>query len=214
MKKLTNSILLLSIALLGTTNLKADTFEISFRNRSKQILTTSVCATHSRKTKFLNIGDKATAGLAELAEDGGTSNFVSELRNLDFINSIKSGSFLQPSKTDKITISARRRARNLTCVFGMMVSTNDGFPAISGFRLPRKVGRRRRFRARAYDAGSEVNTESCEHIPGPPCDAHFIGTPENGVIGKHEGIKGGADIDPARYGWTGPVVVGTVRRIK
>lgn len=192
----------------------AQTYEISFRNRSNQTLTSAVCVVHNRSAKMFEVGKAASSGLAELAEDGSASQFVSELRSADGVSSVATGGFLSPDDRDNIEISGKRRSRRLSCVFGMLVSTNDGFPAITNIRLPRKVGKRRRFRAQAYDAGSEVNTESCEHVPGPPCDAHFIGIAENGVIAKHEGIQGIADVSPERYGWTGPVVRGVVRRVK
>ena len=68
----------------------------------------------------------------------------------------------------------------------------------------------------AYDAGTEVNTESFSDIV-PPCQLLSGLTPmggsgmsdpglaEGGVIHHHAGISGGADLDPAFHGWGNPV---------
>ncbi|MBA2667448.1 MAG: spondin domain-containing protein [Trueperaceae bacterium] len=62
--------------------------------------------------------------------------------------------------------------------------------------------------ARVYDAGTEANTESCAHIPGPPCGHALVRVTDGaeGVVSPHEGILGIADLDPAILGWTDPVV--------
>ena len=36
---------------------------------------------------------------------------------------------------------------------------------------------------------------------------------ENGVVMHHAGIRGGADLDPAVHGWSGPVVKVTISSI-
>ncbi len=62
--------------------------------------------------------------------------------------------------------------------------------------------------ARVYDAGTEANTESCAHIPGPPCGNAGVRVTDGaeGVVSHHEGILGIGDLDQAIHGWTDPVV--------
>ena len=59
----------------------------------------------------------------------------------------------------------------------------------------------------AYDAGSEGNSESCQHVPGPPCSAHGVRFTDGaeGMIQVHSGILGKGDLNKAMLGWTGAV---------
>jgi hypothetical protein len=65
---------------------------------------------------------------------------------------------------------------------------------------------------RVYDAGTEANTESCAHIPGPPCGNKFVRVTEGaeGVVAPHQGVLGIGDLDPAVLGWSDPVVTVSV----
>jgi hypothetical protein len=58
----------------------------------------------------------------------------------------------------------------------------------------------------------------CEALVGPPSDDAGTGMSdpaltEGGVIHHHDGILGGADLDPAIHGWDNPVVMIQVTRI-
>jgi hypothetical protein len=83
-------------------------------------------------------------------------------------------------------------------------------------RLP-AAGDVAEFYGNSYDAGTEINTESYVDLV-PPCnDLGQTGTTdpllaENGVVHHHAGIIGGADLDPAVNGWTGPAVKVTIER--
>ena len=50
----------------------------------------------------------------------------------------------------------------------MLVSTNDAF--IGSNHLD--VSKSRTMMLNAYDSGTEVNSEDCAYIPGPPCGNH------------------------------------------
>ena len=68
----------------------------------------------------------------------------------------------------------------------------------------------------AYDAGTEVNDEKCENIPGPPCDDKGAnGVEEGGVVHIHNGIHGigGDGVEPAEHDWRNPVAKITVTRV-
>ena len=65
----------------------------------------------------------------------------------------------------------------------------------------------------AYDAGTEVNNELGSHIPGPAGGNPFVRDPEGGVIAHHAGFQGVGDLDPAEYGWSGPVARITIERV-
>jgi hypothetical protein len=100
----------------------------------------------------------------------------------------------------------------------MLVCTNDGFGGIDGNRLPTRIGSERTYQARAFDAGTEMNTELFADLV-PPCDGDSTtgtGTSnpalaEGGTIGRHAGIQGVGDLADA-HDWSGPVVQITIER--
>ena len=107
----------------------------------------------------------------------------------------------------------------------MLICTNDGFTGLDSLRLPRTGGVPTVAYLNAYDAGTEINTESFDDLV-PPCGpltgAHdgSLGTgasnpalAEGGVITRHPGIAGDADLDPAVHDWTDPVAKVTITRI-
>lgn len=61
---------------------------------------------------------------------------------------------------------------------------------------------------RVLDAGSEANTERCEHMPGPPCGAAGARAVDGaeGHVALHGGILGVGDLDPAEWDWRNPVL--------
>ena len=96
---------------------------------------------------------------------------------------------------------------------GMLASSNDAFTAISGKAFPRKSVS---YMAETYDAGSEVNNESCAYVPGPPCTAgsgnlRAEGGAE-GFITIHNGIKGGSDLNPSHLDWRGATAIVSITR--
>jgi hypothetical protein len=83
----------------------------------------------------------------------------------------------------------------------MLSLTNDGFVAAQAVPLP-AVGETVRVDLRAYDAGSEANTESCEHVP---CEVHGrrMTSGAEGIVREHRGSRGDRDI-PLSRAWKSP----------
>jgi hypothetical protein len=94
----------------------------------------------------------------------------------------------------------------------MLVNTNDGFVGANSIFLPFR-GTRVRY-LKVYDAGTELNTESKDHIPGPCCGSPLVRVPTNEKIKLHRGIEGVGDLDPSVYGWKGKVAKLTITRIQ
>jgi len=67
----------------------------------------------------------------------------------------------------------------------------------------------------AYDAGSEANTESCEHIPGPPCMNPEMRVTDGaeGFVYIHPGISGEGDLTESGYDWRNPVARFVIERL-
>jgi hypothetical protein len=126
---------------------------------------------------------------------------------------------LAPGASATALVSTDRHHRRLSLA-SMLICTNDGFAGRSSVRLPGALGHERTFYARAYDAGTEINTEAYIDLVGP-CDGvggSGMSNPdlaENGVVRRHAGIIGGVgDLTVADHGWEDPVMKITVERVR
>ena len=95
----------------------------------------------------------------------------------------------------------------------MLGSTNDAFYGLDSEKLTFSTPTV--LYVSAYDAGSERNTEDCDHVPGPPCSAMGVRVTEGaeGFITVHNGIHGFADLPPVTHDWNNPVARITIERI-
>jgi hypothetical protein len=65
----------------------------------------------------------------------------------------------------------------------------------------------------AYDAGTELNDELCENIPGPLCGGGAVSAESGeGFVHIANGIHGIGDLAPELYDWRNPVAKVTIRR--
>jgi Spondin_N len=212
-------------------------YEVKITNlTSGQPLTPPVVATHKPKHAVFDVGQPASVGVREIAENGNSAPLLAFLETdplnqfSDFVEStegplvpvgVPGDMMFDQSVT--LTVDARRKARRLSWV-SMLICTNDGMTGVDSLKLPRKEGKTRGKRTDGYDAGTEINTEDYADIV-PPCQALIgdssgeIGTgvsdpalAEGEVIRHHPGIEGGSDLDPAIHGWTDPVARIRVKR--
>ena len=201
----------------------ADTFEVTFTNLTGgQPLTPAVAATHRGRNELFRVGDRASFGLKEIAENGNNAPMLSRLASdrdvSDFLEA--PGGPLVPAGTPgdtmfgqstTFTITADRGARRLSLA-SMLICTNDGFTGVNGLRLPRKAGHSVTVETMGYDAGTEANTEDLADMV-PPCQGLIgvTGEPgtdqsdpalaQNDVIRHHSGITGRRDLEPGVHGW-------------
>lgn len=187
-----------------------------------QPLTPVAVATHRTSVDAFTVGEPASLGVKEIAENGNLGPFVSSLQGATGVSEVVQGSFpLVPEGTpgaamfpDSVTfeIHATPDARRLSWV-SMLICTNDGFTGVDGLKLPVFVGESVTAGTAGYDAGTEINTEDFADIV-PPCQGLIgvssgeagtgVSNPalaEGGVIHHHPGIQGGADLVPAVHGW-------------
>ncbi len=140
------------------------------------------------------------------------------------------GVLLPPGQSVTFSLPATRSRSERLSVAAMLTPTNDAFFALRGVRAPRRHQTVTYF-APAYDAGTEVNSELCSEIPGPPPLAAILncsldaasdastGTPEEGVIHIHNGIHGlpnviGSELNPKDRDWNNPVAKVVIQRIR
>ncbi len=123
---------------------------------------------------------------------------------------------IPPAGSVTVEIGLQGNARLLS-VAGMLVSTNDAFVGLDGFAVPFGLfssSRRMIVNADAYDAGSEANTESCSHIPGPPCGSPGVRVTDGaeGFVHVHRGIQDIAELDASTKDWRNPVARINIQR--
>jgi hypothetical protein len=189
-------------------------YDITITNVTRgQIISPPIVISHSRDFELFTLGASASPELAALAEDGLTEPLVNHLETLSSVldHTVAPGP-LMPGASVTLRVLTRRGFRLISAA-GMLVTTNDAFFAIRGIRVPRYGAKA--VEAEAYDAGSEVNSESCEFIPGPPCGNGGSRDTEGaeGYVHIHAGIHGIDDLDPAMHDWRNPVVEVSIRRV-
>jgi Spondin_N len=201
-----------------------------------QPLTPPVVATHHRNHAIFDVGQPASVGVREIAENGNSAPLLAQLEAnpfgdiFDFTEST-SGPLVPPGvpgdamfdQSVTLELQANRRTNRLSWV-SMLICTNDGFTGSDGIKLPRAVGRSRTALTDGYDARTEINTEDyadivppCQELIGDSSGEPGTGTSnpalaEGGVISHHPGIQGGSDLKPDVHGWTDPVAKITVER--
>lgn len=192
-----------------------------------QPFTPPVLATHHRRTSVFDVGTTASAGVQGLAENGDVPGLVAELQadgRVDGITVADAAGPILPGGEITVEITSSRRHRRIS-IASMLICTNDGFAGIDSLRLPTAAADPTVVYLNAYDAGTEMNTELFGDLV-PPCgpltgvDSGGQGTgmsnlalAEGGAIAAHQGIAGGADLDPAIHDWAAPVAKVTIMRI-
>jgi len=178
---------------------------------SSQPFSPPVIAVHSRKIRLFQIWQRASDELRQIAEDAVNGPMVSKLESSSEVLSVTEGTgVILPGQTAEFTVNAERGFHRLS-IATMLVNTNDGFTGTSGKLLP--LFGRQVIYLRAFDAGTERNTESEAHIPGPCCGSHNVRVPTDERIRFHRGITGSGDLDPSVYGWDEPVAKLTIERV-
>ena len=189
-------------------------FEITVTNLTRnQVFSPLLVATHGSGAALFQLGEPASGELALLAEEGDNAPLMGALAANEAVADVQSGAGpLAPGASETITVQAAADARLLSLA-AMLVNTNDAFVALDGFRLP-PTAREARTLAVAFDAGSELNSESCDYVPGPACGAAGAHdpSPAEGFVYVSNGIHGIADLVPEVYDWRNPVAEVVVRR--
>ncbi len=189
------------------------TFEVTITNLTGgQIFSPPIVLAHDNDFNLFTLGEPASEALTGLAEDGDTSGLVDMAENMPSIYgyAMADGPVL-PGTSAVVEIDTHHTAKRLS-VAGMLVTTNDAFFAVRGARTwgifleP--------LHASAYDAGSEVNSENCSDIPGPPCGNGGVRNTADaeGYVHIHAGIHGTMDISTAEFDWNNPVALIRIQR--
>ncbi|NIP79928.1 MAG: hypothetical protein GWM90_12175, partial [Gemmatimonadetes bacterium] len=186
-------------------------FSVTITNltESGQPVTPPLAVVHRRPLSLFSVGEAASFGLKEIAENGNLGpmheRLAGEHQVADLLIAAGDPPPLMPGASITFDLSTERGAKYLSFV-SMLICTNDGFTALDGLRLPKAVGESVSAYTNAYDAGTEMNTEDFADLV-PPCpvlsgvesddDGSGMSDPalaENGVVHPHAGIQGIADL--------------------
>lgn len=227
-------------SLLLTTGALADgrvsTYEVTITNLTGgQPFSPPVLVTHRAPLSLFSVGEPASTGIQQIAENGNSAPLVDMLAGNRYVYDVQQGTFpLVPAGTPgsssfpataTYTITAGDAAKYLS-IATMLVCTNDGFTGVNSLPIPGRVGRSITVYSAGYDAGTEINTEDfvdlvppCQGLIGVTSDDPGTGMSnpalaEGGVVAMHTGIQGGVDLVPAVHGWTDPVVMITITRVQ
>ena len=162
-----------------------------------QRFTPRLAATHSADVEIFSAGTMASPGLETLAESGDPGPLAAELSGMSGVDDIAITDIMLPpllgrGATEVLMLTARGRATRLSLA-AMLIPTNDAFVGLNT-ALP--IGQENtEVYAYAYDAGTEVNDESCASLPGPhiECDGKLRDGADpgggEGYITIHRGIQ-------------------------
>lgn len=207
--------IIITILSLATSMSFGATYEVSIKNLTKgQPLTPPVVSIHHQSTSLVELGTKATQGLEELARDGKTEVLIEELKTKKGVLNSKVGDgLILPGQTQKIIIKTKSQ-RNKISIVSMLARTNDAIAVLSNASLKLKRNNYRSHFANVYDAGVEINTESCKDIPAPPCGNPGKGENEDGLILPHPGIQNIGELNSLEHVFASKAALIKIKRIK
>ena len=173
----------------------------------------AVIVAHTSAFDLFEVTEAASPGVARVAEEGDPAIAVAEANAAAGVLDVVvagTGPFM-PGQSVSAEVEAT--SGGFLSVIGMLGSTNDAFYGLDSEKLTFSTPTV--LYVSAYDAGSERNTEDCDHVPGPPCSAMGVRVTEGaeGFITVHNGIHGFADLPPVTHDWNNPVARITIERI-
>ncbi len=194
---------------------KSTHYRVTITNITRgQIISPPILISHDRNFHLFKLGYPAPPGFDVLAEDGDTGPLETYLDSLGSVYDYRvADGGIMPGQSVTIKIKTKRGYRYLSAA-GMLVISNDAFFAMR--RVYARSWGNTVVDAPAYDSGSEVNSEDCDFIPGPPCGSSGVRDTDGaeGYVYPHSGIHGIGDLEPAEHDWNNPVASIMIQRTK
>ena len=177
------------------------TFEVTVRNLTNaQPLSPIAVIAHQGTFPVFTIGQPASAGLETLAEGGDNSALLAETAGVNGVGGTASGAApIGPagSETVSVMINENQLATMTISVSTMLVNTNDAITGVNDVPIgDMQVGDTVTMRTIAYDSGTEANTESAAHIPGPAGGGEGFNAARDDIadrVAMHPGVVGQDD---------------------
>ena len=190
-------------------------YKVTITNLTRaQAFTPILVASHRKGVKLFALGSEASDELSALAEGGDVGPLQTTLEANEYIiETAASVGLLMPGELVTVTVSAQYGAKGISLA-SMLIPTNDSFIALNGVKAP-KNGKAAVYYSPGYDAGSELNDESCSNIPGPVCEGEggSPGVSGEGYVHISGGIHGIADLAAETYDWRNPTAKIVIQRM-
>lgn len=180
------------------------------------LFTPFVAAIHTSQIALFELGSPASDELARVAEGGDTGPLAAKLNDSAEVFAVGSGSGpLFPGQSVTLHINGPKhlsKYRHLSLA-SMLVPTNDTFVSLNSVKLP--LTGSVMYLAKSYDAGSEINDESCVNIPGPFCggEGYSPDSEGEGFVFPSPATHGEGDLSTATYRWSDPVAKITITKM-
>ena len=186
-------------------------YEVTITNLTGgQIMSPPIVYSHRSRFQLFTPGEAAIPELASVAEDADSADLLALLDAEPLVADVAiGGDVVMPGQSMTLQLQVPWGYRTVSTL-GMLVTTNDAFFAASAW-VPLSGTSKY---ALAWDAGSEANTQDCDHIPGPPCENPGMRVEDGaeGFIYIHTGIQARGSLDPAMHDWRNPVARVQIKR--
>lgn len=202
------------------------TFDITVSNLTNaQPLSPIAVIAHQNTFEVFAIGQPASVGLETLAEGGDNSALLAEANAVAGIGGTVSGAApIGPAGSETVSVTFDENSQGLMtiAVSSMLVNTNDAITGVNAVPLAgMQVGDSVTLRSIAYDAGTEANSESAAHIPGPAGGGEGFNAARDdsadrvamhpGVVGQEDGFAM-SDLN-GQHKFDNPVAQITIERV-
>ncbi|MEP1551862.1 MAG: spondin domain-containing protein [Paraglaciecola sp.] len=167
-------------------------YEITVTNLTKgQPVSPIAAVLHAEDDSIFTVGEVASVELEQLAESGMSEGMLS----LGMTSASGTGPIL-PGENETVTITIQDVTDANLSITAMLGNTNDAFTGLNALDLSTlEVGDTWSGVGRAYDAGTEVNSESAETVPGPAAggEGYNPNRTDTGYVAMHPGVVSSDD---------------------
>ncbi len=202
------------------------TYSVTVTNITNgQPLTPLGVIAHHSNYQAWQAGSAASAGLEMLAESGDPSVFLSDAAvSSDVLGTVASGNGpFGPGASETVMLTTIEASDLEITVAAMLANTNDAFAGIANVLVgDLAAGDSITMLAHAYDAGTELNTETAGTMPGPAAGGEgfnavrddtgdFI-TIHAGVVTNDDGLA--SSVLDESHRWQGPAAKVVITRMQ
>jgi hypothetical protein len=197
-------------------------YELAVTNlTAAQPLSPLAVVLHDNTYAMWSVGARASNGLEHLSEGGDNTELLSEAATHSTATT-SGGGVIAPGQSESIIIESDEMSGPALSFATMLVNTNDGFTGINALDVSDMVvGSNLQLFIKAYDAGTEANSEQASTVPGPAAggegynqvrdDRDSVGG-HPGVVTHDDGLSGSALNESHRF--DNPVAHVTVTRLQ
>lgn len=203
---------------------RTESYRVTVTNlTNNQPLSPAGIVLHASGYRAWETGTSAGQGLEMLAEGGDASDFIDEASaNAAVLDVAGGNAAIGPGGSDSVEFIITPNADLRISFATMLVNTNDAFAGIGDASIADlSANESVTFLARAYDAGTEANSETAATMPGPAAggEGYNLARNDKDFVAVHAGVLTGADglissaLDES-HRWRNPVARLTITRIK